>query len=65
MTEADGIVRELKRRNVSVHNTRAEAASAKKDDAAAVAFLGGAVLGGLIAAIVATENEDAKSEESG
>ena len=58
MLEVDDIVRELRREGVEVHDSRDQAASssAGRGGAAAVAFLGGAVLGGIIAAMLANRN---------
>ena len=67
MLEVDDIVRELKRQGVEVHDSRAQArsASASAGGAAAVAFLGGAVLGGIITAMVANRNRGNEPEGDG
>ena len=58
MLEVDEIVRELRREGVEVHDSRDQAASSStgRSGATAVAFLGGAVLGGIIAALLANRN---------
>ena len=56
MLEADDLVRELRRRGVEVHDSRDQVRSARPGGAAAVAFLGGAVLGGIVAAMLADRN---------
>ena len=65
MLEVDDIVRELRRQDVEVHDSRDQAASASAGAArggagAAVAFLGGAVLGGIIAAMLANRDDKDK-----
>lgn len=65
MLEVDEIVRELRKQDVEVHDSRdqARSASVKRGGAAAVAFLGGAVLGGIIAAMLASRDSDDKPED--
>ena len=60
MVEADEIADELRKQNVDVLNGRDQTSAGKfgKAAAATVAFLGGAVLGGIVAAIIA--NKDAE-----
>ncbi len=60
MIEVDEIVRELRKQNVEVLDSRDQTSTGKfgKAAAATVAFLGGAVLAGIVAAIVA--NKDPK-----
>ena len=63
MLEVDDVVRELRRQNVEVHDSRDQASSAPFGTAGAglaapVAFLGGAVLGGIIAALLAERKKD-------
>ena len=53
MLETDEIVRVLRQQDVEVHDSRDQVRSARPGGAAAVAFLGGAVLGGIIAAMLA------------
>lgn len=67
MLEVDEIVRELKRQGVEVHDSRdqARSASARAGGAAAVAFLGGAVLGGIITAMLANRNSGNEPEGDG
>ena len=67
MLEVDEIVRELRRQGVEVHDSRdqARSASAGTGGAAAVAFLGGAVLGGIIAAMLANRNSGNEPEGDG
>ena len=67
MLEVDEIVRELQRQGVEVHDSRdqARSVSAKAGGAAAVAFLGGAVLGGIITAMLANRNSGNKPEGDG
>ena len=62
MLEVDDLVRELRKQNVEVHESRdqARAASAKSGGAAAVAFLGGAVLGSIIATMLADRDPNKK-----
>ena len=57
MLEADAIVRKLRRQGVIVHNSRDQVIS-KKETVATVAFLGGAVLGGVVAALLASKGSD-------
>ena len=61
MVEADGIADELRKQNVQVLDSRDQTSAAKfgKTAAATVAFLGGAVLGGIIAAILSDKDPDA------
>ena len=67
MLEVDDIVRELKKQGVEVHDSRdqARSASASTRGAAAVAFLGGAVLGGIITAMLANRNRGNEPEGDG
>ena len=67
MLEVDDVVRGLQKEGVKVHDSRdqAESAAVKQGGAAAVAFLGGAVLGGIIAAILAGLNNDDKPKDGG
>ena len=67
MLEVDDLVRELRNQNVEVHESRdqAKSASAKAGGAAAVAFLGGAVLGGIIAAMLADRDPNKKRDNEG
>ena len=67
MLEVDEIVRELKRQGVEVHDSRdqARSASARPGGATAVAFLGGAVLGGIIAAMLASRNSGNEPDGDG
>lgn len=59
MLEVDDLVRELRKQNVEVYESReqAKSASVKPGGAAAVAFLCGAV-GGIITAMLADRNRD-------
>lgn len=62
MIEADEIADELRKQNVEVLDGRDQTSTAKfgKTAAATVAFLGGAVLGGIVTAIMANkDSEDA------
>ena len=61
MVEADEIADELRRQNVQVLESRDQTSAARfgKTAAATVAFLGGAVLGGIIAAILSDKDPDA------
>ncbi|MCE2521317.1 MAG: hypothetical protein J4G15_16245 [Alphaproteobacteria bacterium] len=61
MLEVDEIVRELKRLGFAVHDSRDWARSASAGAGAAVAFLGGAVLGG----IIETTNRNATANRFG
>ena len=58
MVEADEIADELRKQDVEVLDGRDQTSTAKfgKTAAATVAFLGGAVLGGIVAAIIADKN---------
>ena len=64
MMEVDDIVRELRRQDVEVHDSRDQAESVLAKavglgrKAAPVAFLGGAVLGGIIAAVLAARDAE-------
>jgi len=63
MLQVDEVVRELRRKDVNVLDSRDQTSAAKwgKTAAATVVFLGGAVLGGIIAGIMAAKdlaNED-------
>lgn len=64
MLEVDDIVRELRRQGVEVHDSRDEAESVLArigkagSGVAPVAFLGGAVLGGIIATILANLKDE-------
>ena len=62
MLEADNIVRRLRKHGVDVADSRDQTSSAKRGKAAAatVAFLGGALLGGIIAGVMA----DKESKDS-
>lgn len=62
MLEVDDVVRGLRRQGVDVVDSRDQTSAAKrgKTAAATVAFLGGALLGGIIAGVIA----DRESEES-
>ncbi len=61
MVEADEIADELRKQNVQVLESRDQTSAARfgKTAAATVAFLGGAVLGGIIAAILSDKDPDA------
>lgn len=67
MLELDNLVRELRKQNVEVHESReqAKSSSAKAGGAAAVAFLGGAVLGGIITAMLADREPNKKPDHEG
>lgn len=67
MLEVDEVVRGLQKEGVKVHDSRdqIESASVRRGGAAAVAFLGGAVLGGIIAAMLADRNNDKKPKDGG
>ena len=70
MLEVDDVVRELRREGVEVHDSRDQAWSASVGavgvgGTAAVAWLGGAVLGGIIAAILANRNSGDRSGSDG
>ena len=67
MLEVDDVVRELRKEGVEVHDSRDQARSAPVGGGgtAAVAFLGGAVLGGIIAAILANRNSDDQPDGDG
>lgn len=67
MLEVDDLVRELRKQNVEVHESREQvkSASAKAGGAAAVAFLGGAVLGGVITALLADRDANEKPDNKG
>ncbi len=58
MREADVIVRRLRKHGVDVADSRDQTSSAKRGKAAAatVAFLGGALLGGIIAGVMADKD---------
>ena len=66
MLEVDDVVRELRRQNVEVHDSRDQAKSPPFGRvggggaglAGPVAFLGGAVLGGIIAALLSERKKD-------
>lgn len=60
MLQADDVVRELRRQDVNVLDSRDQTSAAKwgKAKAATVAFLGGAVLGGIVAGIMSTIDSD-------
>ncbi len=60
MLQADDVVRELRRQDVDVLDSRDQASTAKwgKAKAATVAFLGGAVLGGIVAGIMSAIDSD-------
>ena len=60
MLQADDVVRELRRQGVNVLDSRDQTSAAKwgKAKAATVAFLGGAVLGGIVAGIMSTIDSD-------
>lgn len=67
MLEVDDVVRELRRQDVEVHDSRDQAksapfgavgAAAGTSLAGPVAFLGGAVLGGIIAALLSERKKD-------
>lgn len=62
MLEVDDVVRGLRRQGVDVVDSRDQTSAAKRGKAAAatVAFLGGALLGGIIAGVIA----DRESEDS-
>lgn len=64
MQEADEIVEQLKRQNVDVYDSREQAnmASAKRGANVAVAFLGGAVLGGIIATMLGSQDGNDKTD---
>ncbi len=67
MLEVDDIVRELRNHDVEVHQSRdqAKSASVKTGGATAVAFLSGAVLGGIIAAMLADRSAGSKRGKEG
>ena len=58
MLEVDGVVRELRQKNVNVLDSRDQTSAAKMGKAAAatVVFLGGAVLGGIVASIMGAKD---------
>lgn len=60
MLQADDVVRKLRRQDVNVLDSRDQTSAAKwgKAKAATVAFLGGAVLGGIVAGIMSTIDSD-------
>lgn len=60
MLQADDVVRELRRQDVNVLDSRDQTSTAKwgKAKAATVAFLGGAVLGGIVAGIMSAVDSD-------
>lgn len=60
MLQADDVVRELRRQDVDVLASRDQASTVKwgKAKAATVAFLGGTVLGGIIAGIMSAVDSD-------
>ena len=67
MLEVDDVVRKLRKQNVEVHDSRDQAKSASLGATGAaggpslagpVAFLGGAVLGGIIATLLAERKKD-------
>ena len=55
--DTETIIEELKNQDVKVHDSR-DQVSSKSGSLAPVVFLGGAVLGGIVAALLATSNED-------
>lgn len=61
MLQADGVVRELRRQGVEVFDSKDQTSAAKREKTATtmVALLGGAVLGGIVASILAARDEDA------
>ena len=67
MLEVDDVVRELKKEGVEVHDSRDHARSERVGGGrtAAVAFLGGAMLGGIITAILANRNSDDQPDGDG
>lgn len=65
MLEVDDIVRELRRQDVEVHDSRDQTTTAKVGKAATVAFLGGAVLGGIVAALAAKNTETEQQDDEG
>ena len=67
MLDVDEVVLELRKQNVEVHESRdqAKSGSAKARGTAAVAFLGGAVLGGVIAGLLADRNPRKTRDDSG
>ena len=60
MLQVDDVVRELRRQGVNVLDSRDQTSTAKRDKAraATVAFLTGAVLGGIVAGIMTAEAPD-------
>ncbi len=61
MLQADEVVRELRRQGVEVFDSKDQTSAAKRERTATtmVALLGGAVLGGIVASILAAKDEDA------
>lgn len=57
MLEADRIVEQLIKQGVTVHHSRDQVKS-KKESMATVAFLGGAVLGGIVTALLASKSSN-------
>lgn len=60
MVEADEVANELSKQNVEVLKSRDQTSAARfgKKTAATVAFLGGAVLAGIVAAILSNKDSD-------
>lgn len=65
MLQADEVVRELRRQGVEVFDSKDQTTAAKRERTATamVALLGGAVLGGIVASILAAKDEGAREGE--
>lgn len=63
MVETDLVVEKLEKQNIKVHDSRSQVASKSSKIAPAI-FLGGAVLGGLVGALLASSNlEDSEGND--